>query len=146
MSTLKMADLHSPPNNIRRDLIMRHTAQFGRSEQGTAATLLDDPVVGATPVEQPDKGGTLYAYLVSSTAATGNETLTIDVKKNGVSVLTSPYVYDSTKPAATQILLPVIPGTTTKTGDVHTVDRTLANGDTITSTCVRTEWSAGEQG
>lgn len=133
-------DLHNPltSKTIKKVLAV---FQQGKSEQAVAATAAGGAVVNGTPVQY---AGKIQALTVMTSVLPGaGESMTYDVKVNGVSILTAPYVLDLTKTAKVQIDLPL---DTTKTaiavGDILTVDRTyVAGAAAMTANAVVIAWS-----
>lgn len=118
---LKQKDLHSPMSGaaIRK---VRAAIHEHVSAQAAAATL-------ASTVEVLNLSGSVqWAYALLAAAPAAGESLTVDVTKNGVSILTAPLAIDSTYSAGERIPLPVIDGTSFELGDVVNVARTYVAG------------------
>lgn len=75
-------------------------------------------------------------------APTTTETMTFDVQKNGVSILsaTPQMTSAATTVGVYDVMGLVLAGTSFQVGDVITIIRTLANGAAITMTGVVLEW------
>jgi hypothetical protein len=98
------------------------------SEQAVAATLAGDPAQNGAPAR---RAGTVTAVkLVSAVTAASGESMVIDVLKNGATILSSTYTYDSTKTAKSRLALSVTGSTTIAVGDIITVSRTYTAGST----------------
>lgn len=112
--------LHAPmnANSIR---LVRGRIERIVSKQGAAATLTENEILDGS-------GNLQELYLVAAAVAASGESLTINVLKNGVSILTAPFVYDSPDPSDTVISLPVLPDVSFVLGDVITVARTYVAG------------------
>lgn len=144
MSKLSKKDLHTPFNSKTISKLIGFFLR-GQSEQATAASLSAAPVVGLTPATQNGKITSLY--LVSSDNAASGESMVIDVLKNGVSILTATYTFDSTKSRDAQIELPLAAASANLViGDRLTVTRTYTAGGspTMTATSVVAEYSPND--
>lgn len=130
MSTLNNNDFHTPLAKVSQEKLRGHMLR-GRSEQAAAATAAGGAMVGATPLTQRSNKFKLQLFVARLAAA--GESLTVDVLRAPVaggaaaSILTAPYVYDSTKQLG-WIDLPVAAGVVLNAGDVITVSRTYAAG------------------
>jgi len=75
-------------------LVHKHRKSYGQAGTAASETRAIHGVFGAT--------GTVVAFKVGSiTPCTGNATITVDLKKNGTSILASAITLDSTKSART---------------------------------------------
>lgn len=135
MSNLKTVDVANTPYTPEiANRIIGHIAKQ-TSQQQVAATLAASLLWIA---DFDGEIGDLYVQLSSATAA--GETLTVDVLKNGVSVLTGgPALIAAATPAKTQVAIfntPFLPFASTSKGfargDVFTVSRVYTPGGTPT--------------
>ena len=144
MSKLSKKDLHTPFTSKTISKLIGFFLR-GQSEQATAATAATAAVVGLTPATQSGKITSLY--LVSSDAAASGESMVFDVLKNGVSILSATYTFNSTKTADTQIELPLAAASANiAVGDRIAVSRTYTAGGspTMTATSVVVEYSPND--
>jgi len=142
MTEFTKRDLHTPFNEktLTRLWGVMHRA---RNEQTVAASLATSPMSGANPAPSPPVGGTvLSAFFVSRVAAAAGESMTVDVLKNGVSILTGVLTFDATKAAGEQVPLSLVPGATVKTGDALVVTRVYVagGGPTMAQNGAFVEW------
>ena len=120
MAQLTQRDLHTPHNaaNIRK---IRARMEAIRSRQTAAATL--------TETYSLDVAGAVreITFLANAVPAAG-ESLTIDVQRNGVSVLAAAFVYNNTRTARTLYNLTLAANANIAMGDQLTVIRTYVAG------------------
>lgn len=106
----------------------RAARAIATSDQFVAATNLISAIpfgFGLAPVTRP--GPITALFFVAHVVAGVGESLTVDVTRNGVSILPAPFVYDATKPANTKIAIPFNP-TTLAIGDLMVFPRTYVAG------------------
>lgn len=138
--TLTKKDLHTPFTSKTIEKLLAHFDKAW-SEQATAtdATLA---VVNGTPVARAGKVRSIV-FLADNACAAG-ESMVVDVLKNGVSILSATFTYDSTKSANTLYELSVTTDAELAVGDVLTVSRdyTAGGGPTpLVNTKVVIFWS-----
>lgn len=120
MPQLKSANLRTPFTQ-KSSKALRARIDRMVSSQAVAASASDPHVT--------DLAGEVVAATVITGANRGvGESLTVDIQKNGVSILTAPLVLDNTLPGKTLRNLPVQPGTRFAVGDVVTFIRTYVAG------------------
>lgn len=134
MSTLKNKDFHSPMNSATIRKIVGHLNKI-QHEQAVAADATASVFVGGGPLKQ--SGVIEDIYFISSIVAGAGESMTIDVLRNGVSILTGVYTFNATAPNAPDkqvsfksLLTPA--GRALNVGDVITVTRDYTVGGTPT--------------
>jgi hypothetical protein len=109
-------------------------------EQPAPAALANAPMIGGIPVRRP--GTAQGVTLVMSDAAAPGESMTIDVGRNGDSILTAPFTVTSATPADARIALPLRSGVELALGDRLTVTRGYTPGanPTMRATTVEVTW------
>ena len=124
MSELTRKDLHTPFNHTTISKLLGELDK-GVSEQSVAAdaTLFVDR---ACPVDRA--GNVMEAYYIQAAVAAAGESMSIDLQKNGVTVLTAPLVVDDTDAPGTRIPLPLSGDVDLAPGDVLTVVRDYTAG------------------
>ena len=102
-------------------------------QQSVAASLSAQPLVDGAPVR---RAGTISAVtFISSTAAHAtDESMTVDVLKNGVSILTAVLTFNSTKSAKSRIACSISGTPTVVVGDVLTCTRVYTAGSSPSMT------------
>jgi hypothetical protein len=144
MSKLSKKDLHTPFTSKTISKLIGFFLR-GQSEQATAATLASSAMVGLTPATQNGKITSLY--LVSADNAASGESMVFDVLKNGVSILTATYTFNSSSTKDAQIELPLAAASANvAVGDRLTVARTYTAGGspTMMATSVVIEYSPND--
>lgn len=121
MAQLTKRNLAIPPLNAQNKDKIRARIDKLESGQGAAANLTTNEIVEAA-------GKVLSLIFIANDIAAAGESLTIDVLKEGVSILTAPYAYDATAAAKTRIDLPLVADTVFALGDLLTVSRTYVAG------------------
>ena len=119
-STITNADVEADADIDASKLEHSHRGLHTQNGTAVAATEVMHVVYGATGTIKAVKAGSVVA-------ATGNATMTVDVKKNGTTVLSAPIVLDSTNTAyIVEAGMPTV--TTLVAGDVLTAVVTVDAG------------------
>lgn len=131
----------SPISDVDNGLLVGRMTR-AHSRQAAAATAAGDYPTNAVA----DHPGKIRKVLISSVAlAAATETMTFDLKLNGSSVFSSLPIFEhTTSPIGvydvTDLVTAAALAAGVASGDVWTVDRTLANGSTLTTTEVMVDW------
>lgn len=126
MSIIKNKDLHPPMNGASIRKLIGLLNRF-EHEQTAAASAAGTVIPGTNPVKQDHIIQDLF--FIATGAAAAGESMTIDVLRNGVSILTGVFTYDSTKTAKKQLSLMNL---------LTAAGKKIAAGDVLTATRVYT--------
>lgn len=124
--TLNLLDLMIPTANAKQRVLAKH-AKVGSVVDETA------------PLYIAEVAGVLqYVSVFIHTAMTGDATLSIDIKKGGVSVLTTPLVLTSASAALTRIPASILTTTIAANAVLEViVDETHTSGTPAVGLCVQ---------
>jgi hypothetical protein len=143
MSKISRRDFHTPFNSTT---VTRLLGQFhaARSEQLAPADAAGVLMSGGIARHS---GKLNSLYLITSVVCGAGESMTVDVLKNGVSILTAPYSIGPTTPIKEHVDLMGLladPNVDIAIGDVLTTTRDYTAGGAatpMTATLVQAEWA-----